>query len=113
VSCPKANHGLQQESDSDADMVGPSIFETHNRAKEFAMRRDLVAIGERDHYAHPDRIMGHRGDEVEAIAREINHLANIFYLGKPGVKRPNVQWESDLQPFPATSVSGCLLGSSG
>jgi hypothetical protein len=91
LSCPKANHALQQESDSDADTLGASVFQSHNRPEELPMSRNLIAIRERDHQAHPHGIMGHGRREIEAITREINHLANVLDFGESGVKGPNVE----------------------
>jgi hypothetical protein len=91
LSCPKANQDLQQESDRDANTLGASVFEAHDRAKEFAMGRDFVSVRERDHQAHPHGVMGHGRREIEAITREINHLANVLDFGESGVKGPNVE----------------------
>jgi hypothetical protein len=104
---------LQQESDGDANAVRPLAFEPHNRAKEFSMGRDFVAIGKCNHQAHPDQIMRHGRSEIYAIPREINYLAHVFDLRKPGVKRPNVERQRNLQPLSAAAISGRFFGSPG
>jgi hypothetical protein len=55
------------------------------------MRRNLIAVWKRDHQAHPHGIVGHGRGEIESIAREINHLADVLDLGESGVEGPNMQ----------------------
>jgi hypothetical protein len=76
------------------------------------MRRNLIAVWKRDHQAHPHGIVGHGRGEIESIAREINHLANVLDLGESGVEGPNMQRQENPQPLPAAGISGCLFGAS-
>jgi hypothetical protein len=88
---PDCRGALQQESDRDADMIGAPVFESHDGAKEFPMGRNLIAVGKRDHQAHPHRIMRHGRGEIQAITREINHLTDVLDLSETGVERPDMQ----------------------
>ena len=69
------------------------------------MRHYFVAERERDYETHADEIVRHAGGEVEAVAREVNHLADVFDVPEAGIEGAEVNGEGYPHSFPAARVT--------
>src|SRR5580704_1424054 len=58
----------------------------------------------RDQQAHSHEIVWHAGGEIEAIASEIHHLANIHNLSEAGIERAHFEWQRKLQSLAPASI---------
>jgi hypothetical protein len=98
----------EQEAQGDASISALTVLQAHDGSEKFSVGGH-VAEWKRKNQPHPDKIVGHARGEIEAVAIEVDHLADVLELSESSVKRADVRGKRNFQTFPDTAVARCLL----
>lgn len=73
------------------------------------MCRGVAPEGKRNNESHADEVVRHAGEEIQSVAREIDHLADVLDFPKSWVERPHMNGQRNLQPFSPARVCWRVL----
>lgn len=89
------------------------VVEAHHGRQHPAVRRYLVPVWKGDDQPHSYAVMRHGGSKEQAVARKVDHLANILDLRIAGVKWPHVYWERNLEALTPPGVAFWAVAAAG
>jgi hypothetical protein len=83
----------QKKSNCDSSCSVGMVLESNHLAEKSAMRGSPLAIRESDDKPHARMVVRHATQEIEAVTREIDHLAHILDLDEPRIEGADVHRE--------------------